>query len=439
MTAAIWRSIQPAACAGPTGVGILKSAEAMHRSDGDSIIKNELSNRLTYYICDTSGAEEVEMHLLIKIGSRSEKDGETGAAHFLEHMCLGFNRAGLRENRVHGYTSFEETGFCVYSPSDAKSICDAMDILMGVLSGEIIDPEQLEDIRGDVIEEWHTQMEGDYFRKRNRIYSRLLPQGLYERMPIGRLEDISKMEMGTLYRFHNNYYVTGLASLICVGSFSNIDMEAAVREKFGSLPYRTYDVSYIPEAGTDKEGRCAIGMEWHTPETTTYGLYALHKRETMSQTEFCRNCVIEEFAFSLTAKLLKRDFLNRGIQCTACDFYKNRITAGYEMLTLQISLGGNRVRAREVKKIICGGLRKLDVPAASNDLFEGVKREISETILRLKDGKTDLARECINNYLFGEPILTRREEYTITKGLVRKITQENICGSVLRWRRAAEN
>lgn len=399
-------------------------------SKDDYIYKNKLKNKLTYYICNEKDTPDVKIHLLIKIGSKSEKPQEIGVSHFLEHMCLAFNKVKFKEHRVHGYTSFEEINFCIYSKADNKSIYEAIDIVKGIFTGEIIDKDQLEDVRSDIVTEWYKQMEGDYFRKRNRIYSKLLPRSLYERIPIGSLININKMDTNKLYHFHNDYFVTELAALICVGDFSNIDIECVIKEKFENVMQQTPGVRYIPDV--DGGSKHVIINDGYVKREIAYGIYTLHKNRFESQMEYCENCVIEELVYLILKRFIAEIFNKNGIQCTKYRNYKNRITSEYEILSLEINLK-EEIPIQVIQNLIDRNLLSISNFTVPNDLLLRITRQIEKNVQELRTQKNDLARECVNNYLFDEPILSWQDEVKIIKEILPKITVEDIRKKLMKY------
>lgn len=396
------------------------------------IMKKQLKNKLTYYICKTQCTKDIEIHLLIKIGSKAEKSEEAGAAHFLEHMCLGFNKAGLLKNIAFGYTGFEETDFCIYSKSDTKSIHEAMDMLKGILTGEIIDPAQLEDIRKDIAAEWHKQMEGDYFRKRNRVYSKLLPHALFEKMPIGGLNVINKMDMRTLYRFHNNYYVTESAALICSGSFTDIDIERIIKEKFDTAMHRSPCVPFTLSVDAENECKYFVHKE-DLQRVTTYEFYTLHKIGFASRIDYFRGFIIEELIYLLMKEFLIDSFSENGIRYIDGRYYNNRITYEYEILTFEVDLNNSTMSCQEVRNLIHDNLKKISKLSDSGDLLKRARQELEKVIHGIKGRQDNFVRECVNNYLFNEPILSWQEEDKLTREIVPQITMEDINKAIMQW------
>lgn len=394
-------------------------------SKDDYIYKNKLKNKLTYYICNEKDTPDVKIHLLIKIGSKSEKPQEIGVSHFLEHMCLAFNKAKFKEHRVCGYTSFEEINFCIYSKADNKSIHEAIDIVEGIFTGEIIDKDQLEDVRSDIASEWYKQMEGDYFRKRNRIYSKLLPHSLLERLPIGSLTNINKMDINTLYQFHNDYFVTELAALICVGDFSNIDIECVIREKFKNVIRRTPGVRRV--LSTDSESKYLIINNGYTQGEIAYEIYTLQKNRFISQIQYCKNYLIEELVYLLLQRLITEN----DIQCTKYRYYKNRITAEYEILSVELKLK-DEMPIQVIQNLIDRSLLSSSNFTVSNDLLLKITRQIDEKVQEFKSQRNNLAQECVNNYLFDEPILSWQDEVKIMKEILPKITVEDIRKKIMK-------
>ena len=54
----------------------------------DKIVQTKLDNGLTILVCPRNDIATVSIQLWYNVGSKHEKDGEHGIAHFIEHMIF---------------------------------------------------------------------------------------------------------------------------------------------------------------------------------------------------------------------------------------------------------------------------------------------------------------------------------------------------------------
>ena len=90
----------------------------MHNS---RVIQTKLDNGLTILVCPKKDAEKVSIQLWYNVGSKHEKSGEKGIAHFIEHMIfkgttkLTESDINLTVSKLSGscndFTSYDYTGY----------------------------------------------------------------------------------------------------------------------------------------------------------------------------------------------------------------------------------------------------------------------------------------------------------------------------------------
>ena len=130
----------------------------------------QLENGLTFYDRENSRpASRAELRLVVDAGSILETPEQRGLAHLLEHMA--FNGTANFEKQelvdylesvgmafgpsVNAYTSFDETVYMLQIPTDsAEIVATAFQILEDWAHQITLDPAEVDQERGVVIEEW---------------------------------------------------------------------------------------------------------------------------------------------------------------------------------------------------------------------------------------------------------------------------------------------
>lgn len=132
-----------------------------------------LENGLTYYIRHNEQPKQrCEFHIAQAVGAVLEEDDQNGLAHFLEHMAFNgtehfpgkgiinyFESVGVNfGGNINAYTSIDET---VYRLSDVPTyregiVDSALLVLHDWACGLLLLPEEIDDERGVIREEWRT-------------------------------------------------------------------------------------------------------------------------------------------------------------------------------------------------------------------------------------------------------------------------------------------
>ncbi len=216
-----------------------------------AVVVGRLDNGLTYYVRANRRPENTaELRLVVNAGSVLEDDDQRGLAHFVEHMAFNGTRSFPKAEiiryleslgiefgpDINAYTSFDETVYRLQVPTRSWEYIDtAVRILAEWASAVSFEDEEIERERGVIIEEWRSGR-GAESRIRDRQLPVLLAGSRYaERLPIGLLEIIERGPAQRLRDFYRDWYRPDLMAVVAVGDFDAGQVEARIREVFGSL------------------------------------------------------------------------------------------------------------------------------------------------------------------------------------------------------------
>lgn len=205
--------------------------------------RTRLDNGLTLLVLEDRTLPVVSVQMLYRAGSRSEENGRTGLAHFLEHMA--FRAAeNFPDTEVasaiyavggewHGYTWLDETTYFETLPSPHLDL--ALRIEADRMARLEIPGDQVEAERGAVLAELHGYENDPRAVLKDAVIAVSFQQHPYRNNTIGWPSDVEAIDHRDLVDFYRRHYHPGNAVLAVVGEVSPRQVETRVRELFGSF------------------------------------------------------------------------------------------------------------------------------------------------------------------------------------------------------------
>ncbi|MXW61371.1 MAG: hypothetical protein F4Y27_14165 [Acidimicrobiaceae bacterium] len=229
-----------------------------------------LDNGLTYYLrCNDSPGGNLTLRLAVNAGSLHEAEPGSGVAHFLEHMLFNgtekypgneltdaLQHIGVEFGPdINAYTSYDETVYELETRVDDEEAVDtAFDVLAQWAHAATLNPDDVEDERGIVRDEYRLRYEtgdGIVSSAFDRIYVTGSP---YEgRHPIGTIDKIESINAQDLRDYYEKWYVPSNMAVIVVGHLPTDELEALVIEHFGAIPAGEEPVQPSTESAFDPE------------------------------------------------------------------------------------------------------------------------------------------------------------------------------------------
>ena len=240
-----------------------------------------LDNGFTYYVrSNDSPGGSLSLRLVVDAGSFNEPFAGANYAHFLEHMLFNgtekypgneiidaLESIGVEFGPdINAYTSYDETVYMLDLVIDEEedSVGTAFDVLSQWAHAATIDPEDVEEERGIVRDEYRLRDEsgqGIIFDVFDRMYEQGTP---YEgRSPGGTAENIEATTAEDLRDFYETWYVPSNMAVVAVGDLPIDTLEDLVEEYFCGIaagndppvvdnwsalnPEATFDTATSPE------------------------------------------------------------------------------------------------------------------------------------------------------------------------------------------------
>ena len=204
----------------------------------------ELDNGMTVILLEDRNFPVVSVQMLYTVGARNESYGETGIAHFVEHMAFrdseNFSDTDVvssiyaRGGEWHGYTWTDETTYFATVPKEH------LDLLLRIEADRLarleISKDDMEAERGAVLAEMHSYENYPTSMLIDAVMYASFIAHPYRNNTIGWESDIQNLRHEDVVAFYERHYRPANAVLAIVGDFESSAVLERVRELFGELP-----------------------------------------------------------------------------------------------------------------------------------------------------------------------------------------------------------
>ncbi len=221
------------------------TAGSMPAEPERGVTEATLDNGLRVLVLEDHRSPIVSIQVWYRVGSRNERPGATGLAHFLEHMMFkGTPTHGKGEfarlveqngGTDNAFTSHDVTSYY------ASIAADKADMVLRLeadrMRSLLLDPKEIDSERQVVMEERRTRTEDDPDGLLSEEMLSLAFKAHPYRWPIiGWMEDIRRINPPELRAFYDLYYTPNNALLVVVGAVKAPALLQRVKELFGPIP-----------------------------------------------------------------------------------------------------------------------------------------------------------------------------------------------------------
>lgn len=179
-----------------------------------------------------------------RVGSRNEALGNTGAAHWVEHMMFkGTDRLAKGDvfklvtrngGSNNAFTWLDYTAYFETLPSDRLDI--AIQIEADRMVNARFDPAEVASERTVIISEREGHENDPGFWLAEEIQAMAFQVHPYRHETIGWKADLQRMTRDDLYNFYKKYYAPNNATVVVVGDFDTAPLLDKLRATFGQIP-----------------------------------------------------------------------------------------------------------------------------------------------------------------------------------------------------------
>ncbi len=239
--------------------------------------KYHLPNGLRVLLAPNAKSQLVSLHLWYKVGSSSELPGQSGMAHFFEHLMFKGSRKFPKESafddvvRSYGgdnnaFTSMDYTGYYMTLP--AGNLDKVLELEADRMQNLLMDSEKIATEREVVKSERRMRIDNNVDGQMGVEVFETLFQGTSYAWPvIGYMRDLNAARVEDFARFYKSFYVPNNAVLVLSGGFKDKQARRAIKKHFGGLqkrplPHRTWHLGKKPQdiTGKRKVWRRSVGL-----------------------------------------------------------------------------------------------------------------------------------------------------------------------------------
>jgi zinc protease len=226
------------------GPGTPRAAPQERAHWSDATRRVVLENGLTVLLLQRGDLPVVSVQALYRFGSRNERPGLTGSAHYIEHMAFrATEEIGKRDltnqilrwgGRWNGYTNYDQTVYGSHTPSEYLAWLIYLERQR--IRHVLFDPAEVELERTSVIAEEHQYRNSPaYVMTEHHLRRTALVAHPYGSPIMGRLPDLQGVTAEEMARLYRQYYAPNNLILAIVGWFDPEEALALVRTHFGDL------------------------------------------------------------------------------------------------------------------------------------------------------------------------------------------------------------
>jgi zinc protease len=222
---------------------------SIERDATTGIAEAFLPNGLRVLVLERPEVPVVSHHVWYKVGSSDEKPGETGLAHYLEHVMFkgtqqirkgDIDRLTFQAGGSNNATTWNDhTNYYFNFAADRWRL--ALEIESDRMRNCSFVPKEFEAERGAVLNEMHASHDSPAGRLDEEVDAAGYMVHPYHHSTIGWQQEVEEVARSTVIDFYDRHYMPNNATLVVVGAVTAEDVVSAAAEAFadvapGTLP-----------------------------------------------------------------------------------------------------------------------------------------------------------------------------------------------------------
>lgn len=227
------------------GVGLeLPNQAAVAEAIQFKVEKFTLANGLTVLIHEDHSTPAFTYQTWFRVGSKNEKPGLTGLAHFFEHMMFKGTekyKGGVIDRMIqanggylNAWTSRDVTAYYFNLPSGKLKL--AVDIEADRMRNLLFDPKEIQSEREVVKEERRFRYEDNIDGLiHEQVYRSVFKVHPYSWPVIGSMEDLNRATVADMMEFYRVHYSPNNAVIVIVGDVDAREARALIEKAYGPM------------------------------------------------------------------------------------------------------------------------------------------------------------------------------------------------------------
>ncbi len=268
------------ATAGTSGGG--GSTPAITRDEATGIAEATLPNGLRILVLERHDAPVVSHQIWYRVGSVDERPGETGLAHYLEHVMFKgtkqiekgqIDRITFQAGGANNATTWNDhTNYYFNFASSRWRL--ALEIESDRMRNCAFVPKEFEAERGAVLNEMHAGHDSPGGRLDEEMDAAAYMIHPYHHSTIGWQQEVESVARSTVIDFYDRHYMPNNATLVVVGDVSAEDVVASAARAFadvapGTPPRPVTEVEPIQRGerrvvNVEETENPKVAVAWHT-------------------------------------------------------------------------------------------------------------------------------------------------------------------------------
>jgi len=204
-----------------------------------------LDNGLKVLLLENHKSPSVTFQVWYRVGSRNEKDGKSGLAHFLEHFLFkGTPTTGPEEysriiakngGRSNAFTSTDMTVY--FATMSREKIHIQLELEADRMANALLGETYFEPEKKVIQEERRLRTDDNPAAALGEVASAVAyTVHPYRRPVVGWMEDIQNLTRQDLVDFYKLYYAPNNAFIVVTGDFSTAELLPKIKAAYGKIP-----------------------------------------------------------------------------------------------------------------------------------------------------------------------------------------------------------
>lgn len=340
----------------------------------------KLKNGLTVVVIENPRAPIVIQMLWYRVGAADEAPGESGLAHFLEHLLFKgtkttkpgefsqlVSRLGGEDN---AFTSYDYTAY--FQIVDARKLGDVMRLEADRMHNLVLNDAQVLPERDVVIEERKSRTDNSPAAQlREQVRRALYLNHPYGRPVIGWMHEIRSLTTQKAIAFYRKHYAPNNAMLIVAGAITVEEVRVLAKKYFGPILSRIIPPRIRSEEPPHRAARRVI-LRSKQVKLASWSRYYL--APSYSGGERTRGHSLEvlaqAFGGGATSRLYRRLVVERKIAANAGAWYNGDGLDYGEFVVYVTPIAGTSIQSletavdQEIETLVKEGLSSADVGRA---------------------------------------------------------------------------